>query len=239
MIPIGITCSYHEDLNYVKLNMDYIRAVEKAGGVPVLIAITDESLIAGFMKIIRGLILSGGVDVDPNYYGEEPLPGHGEISPQRDMIEIEMAKIALKEKIPILGICRGAQVMNIASGGSLYQNIKMKNGDLLEHMQNAPRYHPYHHISVTKDTILWNILEKKEIVRVNSFHQQVIKKLGSGFRVSAVTSDGVIEGLEAEKHPFALGVQWHPEGHASRELPGGQEIFDALIRAASSKPFIA
>lgn len=232
MLPIGITCLYEENPGYIRLGIDYIKSVESAGGIPVPVAVTAKKNLPAIMKIIRGLLLSGGDDVDPAYFGEEPLPRQGEITPLRDRVELALAKIALAQKIPVLGICRGAQVLNIAAGGSIYQDLRYKEGKLLEHMQKAPRDHPFHNISVFEETTLYKILGGRKKIRVNSFHHQAIKKLGTGFRVSAVSLDGVIEGIESTEHPFALGVQWHPEALAGKKIPGGRAIFAAFVQAA-------
>ncbi|NLL21666.1 MAG: type 1 glutamine amidotransferase [Firmicutes bacterium] len=232
MLPIGITCLSEENQGCITLGIDYIKSIERAGGIPVPIAVTTKKSLPAIIKIIRGLLLSGGDDVDPSYFSEEPLPGQGEITPLRDRVEIALTKMALAQKIPVLGICRGAQVLNIAAGGSIYQDLRYKKGKLLEHMQKAPRAHPFHNISVFEETTLYKVLGGRKIIRVNSFHHQAIKKLGTGFRVSAVSLDGVIEGIESTKHPFAMGVQWHPEALARKKIPGGRDIFAAFVQAA-------
>lgn len=239
MLPIGVTCVYNENLNIGRLNFDYIRAIEKAGGVPVPVFILKEESILPLLKIIKGLLLTGGGDVDPYYFGEEPFVGQGEISPLRDRIEIKLTKAALKRNIPLLGICRGAQVLNIAAGGSIYQDIhlnRLEKGVPLEHMQKAPRYHPFHDINIVEGTLLSRILKGKGKIRVNSFHHQAIKKVAAGFRVNALASDGIIEGVESGAHFFALGIQWHPEALALKEFPGGQEIFNAFLQAVKTAP---
>lgn len=232
MLPIGITCLYKENPGHIRLGLDYIKSIENAGGIPVPVAVTAKKNLPALIKIIRGLLLSGGDDVDPSYFGEEPLPWQGEITPLRDRVEIALAKIALAQKIPVLGICRGAQVLNIAAGGSIYQDLRYKKGKFLEHMQKAPRDHPFHNISVIEETTLYKVLGGRKIIRVNSFHHQAIKKLGTGFRVSALSLDGVIEGIESTEHPFAVGVQWHPEALARKKIPGGGDIFAAFLQAA-------
>lgn len=238
MLPIGITCLYEGDPGggFIRLGLDYIKSIESAGGAPVPVAVTSKKNLPAIIKIIRGLLLSGGEDVDPSCFGEEPLPGQGEITPLRDGLEIALARIALAKKIPVLGICRGAQVLNIAAGGGIYQDLRYKKGRLLEHMQKAPRDHPFHSISVFEETILCRALGGRRMIKVNSFHHQAIKKLGTGFRVNAVSPDGVIEGIESAAHPFALGVQWHPEALARKRIPGGREIFAAFVQAARLQP---
>jgi len=234
VLPVGITCVYNENLRFARLSFAYIRAIERAGGVPVPVFVLKEQSIPGLLKVIRGLVLSGGGDVDPFYFGEEPLRGYGQISPLRDRIEIELTKAALEKNIPVLGICRGAQVLNIAAGGSIYQDIGQKKGLTLEHRQKAPGYHLFHEVNIIEGTLLSRILKGRKKIRVNSFHHQSIKKVGAGYRANALASDGVIEGLESTAHPFALGVQWHPEALAEKEILGGQELFDAFLQSVQS-----
>lgn len=233
MLPVGITCGSREKPRYLRLSWDYIDAVERAGGFPVPLMYFRQRSADAAIRMIRGLILSGGGDVDPCYFGEEPYPGCGEISPLRDEMELNLARLALAANMPVLGICRGAQVLNIALGGDIFQDLALKEGTLLEHMQKAPAYHPFHSLTILGGTRLAEILSGKTGLRVNSFHHQAIRKLGEGLVVSAVAADGVIEAVESTRHPFALGVQWHPEAMAEKNIPGGQELFNALIQAAA------
>ncbi len=233
MLPVGITCGSREKPRYLKLSWDYINAVERAGGFPVPLMFFRQESARTAMGMIRGLILSGGGDVDPYFFGEEPLSGCGEISPLRDKMELELTKLALEAKMPILGICRGAQVLNIALGGDIFQDLSLKKGPLLEHMQKAPTYHPFHRLTIIGGTRLSEILPGHTELRVNSFHHQAVGKLGEGLIISAYATDGVVEAVESTRHPFALGVQWHPEAMAGKNIPGGQELFDALLQAAA------
>ncbi len=232
-VGIGITCGIREGLRCLRLSWDYIGAIERAGGFPVPLMFFQRENARRAIEMIRGLVLSGGGDVNPCYFGEEPLPGCGEISPRRDAGELELARLALEAGMPILGICRGAQVLNIALGGDIYQDLGMKEGLLLEHNQKAPAYLPYHRLTITGGTHLGKIIRGKTTLRVNSFHHQAIRRLGEGLIVSAAAADGVIEAVESLRHPFVLGVQWHPEALAGKNLPGGQELFDALLQAAA------
>ncbi len=235
MALIGITCRYEESRGFVRLGFDYIRAVEKAGGTAFPLALLQKSSLAGVLEMLDGLVLSGGGDMDPSFYGEEPLRGHREISPLRDEVEIELTRLALQRGLPLLGICRGGQVLNVAAGGKIYQNLGDVEGAYLEHMQKAPRTHPFHDVELRPQTLLWEILGRAERIRVNSFHRQALKSLASGFRLSAAASDGVVEAFESPNAPFVLGVQWHPEALAAVGRPGGQELFDALLRAAEER----
>lgn len=233
MLPVGITCGTREKFRYMRLSWDYIKAVERAGGFPVPLMFFERGSARRAIEMIRGLILSGGGDVDPYHFGEEPFQGCGEISPYRDENELELARLALEVEMPVLGICRGAQVLNIALGGDIFQDLSLKEGKLLEHNQKAPAYYPYHRLTITSETQLCKIFSGKTALRVNSFHHQAIRRLGEGLIISAAATDGVVEAVESIRHPFALGVQWHPEAMAEKNIPGGQELFDALLQAAA------
>ncbi len=233
MIPVGITCVYNEELGIVQLGQDYISAVEKAGGIPVPVVTRDENVLAGVLGLIGALVLSGGGDLDPGTFGEEPAPGIGSISPGRDFVELRLAELALNRHLPVLGICRGIQVLNVAAGGTIHQDLDAVNCGRLEHFQRAPRSHPFHSADIMNDTLLCHSLGNLNRIKVNSFHHQAVKSPGRGAIVSAISPDGVIEALEFPRHPFALGVQWHPENLAVEGITGGQELFDALLQAAA------
>lgn len=206
---IGITCTTTDSGNGI--GTSYISAIEHAGGTPVLLPlIQDDSCIRDFLSLIDGLLLSGGVDVDPYYYGEEPQPELGKIDVDKDRVEMSLITGALEMALPILGICRGIQILNVAAGGTLHQDIYSNGGATLKHRQDAPRSYPTHAINVQEGSRLLDILGHSTI-RVNSFHHQAVGKAAPGFAVSAVTCDGVIEGIESSHHDFVIGVQFHPE----------------------------
>ncbi|MFZ5631948.1 MAG: gamma-glutamyl-gamma-aminobutyrate hydrolase family protein [Bacillota bacterium] len=229
---IGITCAWDEDKGRVYLGGMYIKAVQAGGGVPLPLAgAADEGSLDRIAGVIDGLILSGGPDVDPVFFGEEPLPGSQEICPGRDAFEIAMAGRALAANMPVLGICRGMQVLNIAAGGDIYQDIYSQlNNRLIKHFQQAPRWHPTHEIVIRPGTVLASILGP-EAVRVNSFHHQAVRKVAPGFMVSAQSADGVIEALESPDFRFALGIQCHPETLWERR-PLFLNLFKKLVEAA-------
>ncbi len=233
MIPVGITCVLDEEQGVARLGQDYIQAVEKAGGIPVPIVTADEKLFTRLLDMVKALVLSGGGDLDPCFFGEEPCAGLGAISPRRDRQEIRLASLALERDLPVLGICRGAQVLNVAAGGTLYQDLASGRGPGLEHVQKAPRPHPFHSIKVEDRTLLKKALGGLASLKVNSFHHQAVKTPARGVKISALSPDGVIEGLEFPDHSFALGVQWHPENLARVGERGGQELFDALLQVAA------
>ncbi|MCL6635646.1 MAG: gamma-glutamyl-gamma-aminobutyrate hydrolase family protein [Peptococcaceae bacterium] len=228
---IGITCSGDMDGSRLCLNRQYAAAVAEAGGLPLLLS-EAAGLEADFIERLDGLLLSGGGDVDPFLFGEEPLPATGEISPRRDTFEIELTRLALAAGLPLLGICRGIQVLNIAAGGTICQDISQIAGSPLKHAQQAPRWYPTHGLELLPGSLLAGMLGGAGI-RVNSFHHQAVARVAGGFKVAARAPDGVIEGLEAEKG-FAVGVQFHPEDLWERDRRF-LNIFKSLVAAAARR----
>jgi putative glutamine amidotransferase len=233
---IGLTCgdgadSASED---VGLPGTYARSVYRAGGLPVLIAPpredADADALTGLLERIDGLLVPGGVDVDPRHFGEPPHAALGRVSPDRDALEIPLIRAALRRGTPILAICRGIQVLNVAAGGSLYQDLAAQVPGAIQHRQAAPRWHASHTVAIAGDSRLARILGGEQAA-VNSFHHQAVKELAPGFVATAAAPDGVIEGIECPEHPFAVGVQWHPEGMWVRH-PVMLELFTALVLAA-------
>ncbi|GBF32239.1 para-aminobenzoate synthase [Desulfocucumis palustris] len=231
---IGLTCSHDMQNDRIWLARNYTRAVEAAGGIPLLL---DYSGNAGvFKKLVNyldGVILTGGVDVDPVFFDQEPSPACGEIDPERDCFEMELTRLFLSAGLPVLGICRGMQVLNIAAGGDIYQDIYSGSQRGIQHRQQAPRWHPTHDIEVVKGTLLERITGGGKI-RVNSFHHQAVRKIAPGFIVSARSSDGVVEGIERPDLPFVVGIQCHPETMWPRDKLF-LSIFQALVRAAACR----
>ncbi|MGE5372111.1 MAG: gamma-glutamyl-gamma-aminobutyrate hydrolase family protein [Solirubrobacterales bacterium] len=204
---IGITSSHDEQTTQHSVKTSYIAAVERAGGCPVLLpaAVGPESVL-NYAERLDGFVFSGGGDVDPIWWGEEPLIGMGEIDPLRDEFELALAREILSRDKPGLFICRGIQVLNVAAGGELIQDLRTG----LKHRQQAPRYHPTHWIQLVPGSCLAGLAGCRQ-VWVNSFHHQAAAAAAPGFKVTARASDGVIEAIESEHHRYILGVQWHPE----------------------------
>ncbi|MQL52603.1 gamma-glutamyl-gamma-aminobutyrate hydrolase family protein [Desulfofundulus thermobenzoicus] len=228
---IGITCAWDEPAGRYFLSRYYTAAVEEAGGRPVLLPHPPPKRSGMVLPaFLDGLILSGGGDVDPSYFGEEPLPGLGEIAPERDAFEMELTRRALAAGLPLLGICRGAQVLNIAAGGDIYQDIKSQVPGCLQHGQQGPRWFPSHNITIEGGTRLARILGSG-IRRVNSFHHQAVRRVAPGFKVAARATDGIIEAIEYSGPAFVLGVQWHPETMWERDGTA-LDLFKALVEAA-------
>lgn len=210
----------------------YTRAVDEAGGIPVFIPLnlSHDTLRALFDKL-DGLLIQGGVDVHPREYGEPVEPFCGEIDLARDAVELQLLRWAFAENKPTLGICRGIQMMNVAAGGSLYQDIPAQLGSPIQHQHvkgNPYDFHA-HPIELEANSQLANALGTTRL-EVNSLHHQALKQIAPGFRVVARAPDGVIEGIEATQARFALGVQFHPEWMLDDD-PRMSGIFEAFIQA--------
>ncbi len=230
---IGITSVHNESYGSNQLAFNYSRAVEKAGGVPLVIpSLEDRDNIIELVSYFHGLLLSGGGDPDPFIFHQEPLPQQGTIEPQRDKLEIILVKESLKKDLPLLGICRGMQVINIAAGGTIYQDLGSQRKKVIKHMQQAPRWYPTHKVSLARESKLAFIMGMEEL-RVNSFHHQGVARVAPGFMACAHARDGVVEALEHPEKKFVLGVQWHPEAMWFRDN-NMLKLFTHLI-AASQK----
>jgi putative glutamine amidotransferase len=222
---IGICANHNAAESLYCLREAYVVSVREAGGVPlILTALDDAMLVDEYLDICDAFIFSGGGDIDPFYWGEVPATGLSEINPLRDSFELMLARRLLLQNIPVLGICRGCQLLSVASGGKLDQDLATG----MSHEQNAPRHYPFHDILVYKETLLARILDSHE-ARVNSFHHQAVKEAGVGMRVSARAPDGTIEAIESIDKNFWLGVQWHPEFLRDEY---SRRLFRALIEAA-------
>ena len=222
---VGVTSSFDWEKKVFTLPSSYICAVEEAGGVPVLLPPSMKADFEILLESVDGVILTGGVDVDPVVYGEAPIPMMGKIDPLRDHFEISLARRVLEVEKPLLAICRGIQVLNVAAGGTLYQDINGQIDDSFKHNQKAPTQHPTHKVRVKTGSRLHGIFKKKELM-VNSFHHQAVKNLGRQFLATAWSDDGVVEAMESEDNIFVLGVQWHPERMIEGEMI---KIFEAFI----------
>jgi putative glutamine amidotransferase len=232
---IGITTSVTVDKvpERAYVNGTYIRAVQAAGGIPVLLTphFTPE-VQAALWQRLDGLLLTGGGDLDPARFGEAPHPTVDDVSPARDALEIGLTQRALDDAVPLFAICRGIQVLNVALGGTLVQDIPSEIPGALAHSQKAPRDEPTHPVKVMGEgTRLGRVLGTLEI-EVNSMHHQAIKRLGDGLTPVAWAPDGVIEGVEMPgDERFVLGVQWHPEELVGRDA-AARNLFGAIVDAA-------
>lgn len=231
---IGITSSeenVNEPLEYT-LPKSYVQAIENAGGLPVVLPpIENVEMIREYLEHIDGLLLTGGVDVDPLLFGYEPVPEMGRIDPYRDFFEMHLAKAALEKGMPILGICRGCQLLNIAAGGTVIQDIPSALGrdKVIKHSQTAPRWYATHTVEFTAGSKLERVFGTRNL-SINSYHHQAIKDPAPGFTVTALAKDGVVEAIEKEDHPFLIGVQWHPELMFQRN-PIFTNLFKSFVEA--------
>lgn len=229
---IGITCVVNWQDGRQMQNETYIQAVLKAGGIPLLLpAVEADDVILEHARLLDGLLVSGGPDIDPQYFGEQPIPALGGVVPLMDSYEVRLIRLFLELDKPILGICRGEQVLNVAAGGTLYQDIYSSLSGLLKHRQDAPRPFRSHTISVHAGTRLAEILGVEQTL-VNTFHHQAVAEAALGFVISALAPDGIVEAIESQSHRFVLGVQWHPEGMWN-VAENYDTLFAAFIAAAS------
>lgn len=210
---IGLTCQYDYSNKGKsnKINYTYIDAIKRAGAIPIILPlVTELDLIDGYINLLQGLVLTGGEDASPILYGEEPLREVDKICFHRDKMEVELIRRAYEKRLPLLGICRGMQMINVALGGSLYQDIYRQIPDALGHISGFAIGGGYHTIELVRDSILYEIFEKGR-KQVNSQHHQSVKELGENLKINARSLDGIIEGIESIDDRFILGLQFHPE----------------------------
>jgi putative glutamine amidotransferase len=202
--------------------------VETAHGASLLVTPAHSpATVECLMALADGLLLSGGEDVAPEHYGEEPHPFLGQTNPLRDRMEFQALGCALRRDIPVLAICRGMQLLNVCLGGTLYQDLPSQRPGEIVHEQEAPVGHRWHHASVAAGSRLERIFGSDELM-INSFHHQAVKQLGRGLRPLAWAEDGVIEAVESVEHPWVFGVQWHPE-RGEAEQPGDRRNPDRRL----------
>ncbi|HVS31798.1 MAG TPA: gamma-glutamyl-gamma-aminobutyrate hydrolase family protein [Thermoanaerobaculia bacterium] len=205
----------------------YVESLRRAGAIPLIIPPQPENA-ADILEGLDGIVLAGGEDCDPAVYGEEPHPTVEPMDPRRQNNDLTLAALARQRGVPTLGICLGLQVMNVAAGGTLMQDINSAVETDIEHA-SEPSDRARHAVIVEQGTQLAAIIGAGEKT-VNSSHHQAIKKVADGFRVTAYAPDGVVEGLEDPRHPFYVGVQWHPEDMNGER--NASALFGAFIEAA-------
>jgi putative glutamine amidotransferase len=188
---------------------NYSEAIVQAGGLPFMVSNLAPALAACYLDAAQGVLFTGGGDIDPCYYGQEPHAKLADVETERDTFEFALYREAKARKLPILGICRGAQLMNVAEGGTLYQDVPSLEGSL-QHSQVNSGSALFHTVTLEADSKFAQALGKTSF-RTNSFHHQAADRIGDGLRVIARTADGVVEGLEGTGEGFVLGLQWHPE----------------------------
>ncbi len=213
---------------------NYVDSIIRAGGVPIVVPPThlaDRSYLSAIAGMIDGLLLTGGNDIDPARYGEEPHPDIGQLMVSKDYMEVALLDMVVPRNIPILGICRGMQMLNVYFGGTLYQDLKQNPQFTVQHEFKTDLSVPTHNVQTEKDSVVRSIVGEE--YRVNSAHHQAVKELAEGCRATAHTKDGLVEAIEHEESKFILGVQWHPEMMAHKDQKM-QEIFNTFIKACVS-----
>jgi putative glutamine amidotransferase len=229
-IPEGLPSSW-------MMNQRYIGAVAEVSGAPVMIPLLseDHETLRAIYDSLDGILIPGGVDMDPHTFGEPRGPRLGRIDPARDAVELMLTRWAIQDKKPVLGLCRGSQVINVAMGGTLYQDLQAEFPNSIKHdyfpTAGFSRDYLAHPVEVVRQSRLGGILERSDVL-VNSMHHQGVKQLADGLRVSAVAPDGLIEAVESPNGHFLVGVQWHPESLVDHDS-GMRNLFTTFIGAAA------
>jgi putative glutamine amidotransferase len=233
---IGLPCSAYPDSWFTPANgnaISYLRAVEAAGGIPALIHLTrDAEVLDAHYRRCDALLLAGGEDVDPSFYGAAPHSQLGKPNPAQDEVEIALARRAVADRKPILGICRGVQLLNVALGGTLYQDIPSELPGALDHSESIKlrdMAHLAHPIALAEDSWLAARLDTTELI-VNTLHHQALRAIAPGLRVTARAPDGVVEAVEGSGAGFVLGVQCHPEELWERADKRWARMFEGFIQ---------
>jgi putative glutamine amidotransferase len=217
------------------MNQTYVRTLENLGALPVLIPLQmSEATLRGIFERLDGLLLPGGEDMDPSTYNAERHPQLGATDKERDRTELLLTEWALAEGMPLLGVCRGVQVLNVACGGTLYQDLHSQRPDLAKHDYFPPNFERFrisHGIKIEADSRLARALGTDH--EVNSMHHQGIDRLADMLRAVAVTDDGLVEGVEIPELPFVMGVQWHPEELARTDQHSSSLFYEFVCAAAN------
>jgi len=224
---IGITTYGRNEEGRFCLPAAYVEAVRDAGGVPLLLP-PGEPHPERVLEVVDGLVLAGGGDIDPAYYGGRPHPTLYLVDPERDQFELRLAREAVQSQVPVLGICRGSQVLNVAWGGDLVPHLPEGEDAPVRH-RLPPRVPTDHPVRVEPTSRLASVLGQTE-VQVRSWHHQAVRRVAPGWRAVAWAPDGTVEAVECVGHPWAVGVQWHPE--LSQDILPHRRLFQALVRAA-------
>ncbi len=229
---IGITPSFSN--NTLQLNNDYVTAVQRNGGIAIILAPTDdEKTIDAYVRMLDGAVFSGGPDIPPEFYGQTQHATTSIMEPARFEFERRFIKAFLDSNKPVLGICLGMQFSNVCRGGTLIQDIPELVGKKVSH-RDGSMYTNFHHVAMAPGSLLEKILQTRR-TRVISRHHQAIDKLGTGFIPSARSSDGIIEAMERNDGAFGIFVQWHPESMKDADPDHTDRLFKALITAARAQ----
>lgn len=227
---IGITTYGRDAGNRYTLPAEYVAAVRRAGGLPLLIAPGDAHVEA-YLDLLDGLILTGGGDIDPQHYGGSAHDTLYHVDAERDRLELQLARAVVQQGLPTFGVCRGAQIVNVALGGTLIEHLPLVVGETVLH-RRPPREPTPHPVQVKAGSKLAAIVGLE--LRPLSWHHQAIRQPAAGLAVVAHAPDGTIEAVEMAAHPWLIAVQWHPELSA-HEDPAQQRLFNALVAAAAAR----
>ena len=234
---VGITCGTSEKSEHHEaqqaLNRAYVYAIEAAGGIPIILPVTrHEENTVRYLDVIDGLLLSGGVDIGPQWYDATPHSKLGATDADRDLTEMPLIRAALVQDIPIFAICRGLQALNIVLGGTLYQDLPTEHPSLITHQQtlrHVPRSQTVHNIAIAPESRLAGIVGP-DPMPVNSLHHQAIFQLAPGLEITARAADGVVEAMEMPDMRYVVAVQFHPEETAPHD-DRSRRLFRAFIEA--------
>ncbi|MDD4690222.1 MAG: gamma-glutamyl-gamma-aminobutyrate hydrolase family protein [Eubacteriales bacterium] len=230
---IGVTPLFEGNMDLYKIQASYMDSVLCAGGVPVILPITsDDSVIENIINVCDGILVTGGHDIEPELYGEQIMDGCDELCPERDALDFRLTLMAINVDKPMLAVCRGMHMVNVVMGGTLYQDIPTQISTDIEHNMPVVSDDVIHEVRIERGTPLMDIL-KEENIMVNSYHNQCVKKIGSGLEVSAVCPDGIIEGIFMPDKRYIHGLQWHPEKLAQNDKYS-QRIIESFVKACSN-----
>ena len=226
---IGIVPLIDETKDSFWMLPGYMQGITEAGGIPVMLPLTDDKETIGrLLDLLQGILLTGGHDVDPLLYGEEPIPQCGKPCRERDAMEAELLRQALERDMPVLGICRGIQFLNVHLKGTLYQDLPAQHPSDIEHHQKPPYDVPVHSVSILKDSPLFALLNR-DTLSVNSYHHQAIREKSEELKIMAVSEDGLVEAVEMPDRRFVWAVQWHPE-FSFRKDESSRRIFREFVK---------
>lgn len=227
---VGVMPLWDDEKESIWMLPGYLDGIRNAGGIPMIFPLsTDREELKRLADMCDGFLFTGGQDVSPELYHEEPLEGMITICKQRDQMEIYILEEAMKADKAVLGICRGIQFVNSVLGGTLFQDLPLQHPSKTEHHQNPPYDLPIHGVNVTKDSPLYQVL-KTDYLEVNSYHHQAVKTLAPRLKAMAISTDGIIEAVYMPEKRFLWAVQWHPE-YSWKNDNNSREIFRAFINA--------
>ncbi|TKV70849.1 gamma-glutamyl-gamma-aminobutyrate hydrolase family protein [Bradyrhizobium elkanii] len=230
---IGIASDFDVEKGGYFCVANYVRAIEKAGAIPVILPYIKADEISSMLGFLSGIVLSGGGDFSAEVHDGPPHPALRKMIPERDTFEFALARSALDQRMPILGICRGMQLLNVVGGGAIYLHTLDELTDVADHRDGTPLDQMVHAVHIEPNTQLSRLCGEGALsFRVNSMHHQAISRLAPGYVISARADDGIVEAIEAPERPFVVGVQWHPEWMYDAE-PACRNLIDNFVKACT------